>query len=177
MSFMVLIELKSLTLAIIAHVLIVIMIIGMIFTYLKKNPFYMFFVYGAFLCGAFYSLPGILLIPLMNFSYGIFDYIIFGVAILEIYYLIVKSKDSPLLETWGRMALIRERAQYDASLHYALTNPELGRIQEEKTLAAELKEKQKKKEHYKQFKRSWIISISVIAVTGYYLAYFSSFAL
>jgi hypothetical protein len=177
MSFMILIELRSIFLAILAHVCIIVLITGIIFTYIKKNPFFMLFVYSAFLCGAFYSLPGIIIIPMMEFSYGIFDYLIFGIAILEIFYLIFKTKDSSLLEAWGRMALIRERAQYDASLHYALENPELGRIQEEKALAAELKEKQEKQEYNKLYKKSWILIISIISALVYYTAYFYSFTL
>ncbi|MHA1932133.1 MAG: hypothetical protein ACXAAH_06290 [Promethearchaeota archaeon] len=177
MSFLVLINLRSVVVALIAHVFIIFMVIGMIFTFLKKNPFYMFFIYGALLCGGFYSLPGILIIPSMNFIYGIFDYIIFGITCLEIIYLIIKTKDSALLETWGRMALIRDRAQYDASLSYALENPELGIIQEQKALAAELKEKQEKQEYNLQYKRTWIILISIISVVGYYLTFFYSFGL
>jgi hypothetical protein len=157
MSFMILIIFMSLTNLIIAHLFIIILITGMVVTFLKKNPFFMFFVYGTFICGAFYSLPGILIIPTMGFSYGIFDYIIFGVALPEIYYLIVKSKDSTLLETWGRMALASSRGQYDASLHYILTDPAVLRIQEEKALAEEAKVQQKKEKYYKKHKRTWII--------------------
>jgi len=177
MSFMVLIILVSLPLAIIAHVFILIMIVGLVITFLKNNPFFGYFVNGTILCGAFYALPGIMIIPATNFSYGIFDYVIFGIALLEILYLVIKTKDSKLLETWGKLAIIRERAQYDASLYYALTDPEVGRVQEELTLEAELKEKQKRKEYYKQYKRSWIISLSGISAVGYYFAYFSSFML
>ena len=177
MSFMVLIILVSLPLAIIAHVFIIIMLTGLVITFLKNNPFFIYFVMGTLFCGGFYSLPGIMIIPSTNFSYGIFDYIIFGGAILEIFYLIFKTKDSQLLETWGKLALIRERAQYDDSLYYALNNPELGRIQEQQALEEELKEKQKKQAYYKQYKRSWIISISIISVVGYYAAYFYSFGL
>jgi len=177
MSFMVLIILVSLPLAIIAHVFIIIMLTGLVITFLKNNPFFIYFVMGTLFCGGFYSLPGIMIIPATNFSYGIFDYIIFGGAILEIFYLIFKTKDSQLLETWGKLALIRERAQYDASLYYALNDPEVGRIQEQQALEEELKEKQKKQAYYKQYKRPWIISLSIISVIGYYAAYFYSFGL
>jgi len=177
MSFMVLIILVSLPLAIITHVIIIVMLAGLVITFLKNNPFFIYFVMGTLFCGGFYSLPGIMIIPSTNFSYGIFDYIIFGGAVLEIFYLVFKTKDSQLLETWGKLALIRERAQYDASLYYALNNPELGRIQEQQALEEELKEKQKKQAYYKQYKRSWIISISIISVVGYYAAYFYSFGL
>ena len=177
MSFMILIILVSLPLAIITHVIIIVMLAGLVITFLKNNPFFIYFVMGTLFCGGFYSLPGIMIIPSTNFSYGIFDYIIFGGAVLEIFYLVFKTKDSQLLETWGKLALIRERAQYDASLYYALNNPELGRIQEQQALEEELKEKQKKQAYYKQYKRSWIISISIISVVGYYAAYFYSFGL
>ena len=177
MSFMILIILVSLPLAIITHVIIIVMLAGLVITFLKNNPFFIYFVMGTLFCGGFYSLPGIMIIPSSNFSYGIFDYIIFGGAVLEIFYLVFKTKDSQLLETWGKLALIRERAQYDASLYYALNNPELGRIQEQQALEEELKEKQKKQAYYKQYKRSWIISISIISVVGYYAAYFYSFGL
>ncbi|MHA2283157.1 MAG: hypothetical protein ACXAC5_20135 [Promethearchaeota archaeon] len=177
MSFMVLINLTSLSLAIIAHVFIIILLIGMIFTYLKKNPFFMLFVIGTVCCGAYYSLAGILIIPSTNFSFGIFDYIIFGVGILEVFYIIIKTKDSSLIETWSRMSIIRERGQYDPNLYLLYSDPEMVKIQEEKALVEELKEKQKKQAYYKQYRRSWIISISVISAVGYILAYFSSFGL
>lgn len=177
MSFMVLIIYMSLNLVIVAHIIIIILIVGMIFTFLKKNPFYAYFVISTILCGAFYSLPGILIIPATRFSYGIFDYIIFGVAILEIFYLIFKFKDSSLLDTWGKMSLVSSRGQYDASLHYILTDPETLRIQEQKALAEESKEKQKREEYYKKYQRSWIILICIISVIGYYAIYFSSFSL
>ena len=177
MSFMLLIIYMSSTYLIIAHVIIIIIVIGMIFTFVKKNPFYAYFAISTILCGAFYSLPGILIIPATGFSYGIFDYIIFGVAILEIFYLVFKSKDSSLFETWGKMALASSRGQYDASLHYVLTDPEILRIQEQKALAEESKEQQKKDDYYKKYQRSWIILICVISVIGYYAIYFSSFEL
>jgi len=177
MSFMVLIIYMSVINLIIAHLFIIVLITGMLLTFLKKNPFYMFFVYGTLICGAFYSLPGILVIPTLGFSYGIFDYVIFGGALLEVYYLIIKTKDSTILETWGRMALASSRGQYDASLHYVLTDPAILRIQEEKALAEEAKAQQKKEKYYKKHKRTWIILISVLSVFGYYGIYFSSFAL
>ena len=177
MSFMVLILLRSLTLAIIAHVCIFILIIGILITYLKKNPFHIYFNLGTFACGAFYSIPGILIIPLMNFSYGIFDYIIFGITLPEIVYLIMKTKDSAFLETWGKLALIKERAQYDASLYYALEAPETGRMIQQQALQEEEKERKIRQEYNKQYKRSWIITIIAISVIGYYTAYFYSFRL
>lgn len=177
MSFMVLIILNSLILAFLAHIFLLILTIGIILTFIKKNPFYMVFVIGAILCGAFYSLPGILIIPTTNFSYGFFDYLIFGIAICEMLYIMIKLKDSKLLDTWGKMALIRDRAKYDASLYYVLSDPGSLKIQKQQALADESKEKQIEDDYYKQYKRSWIISISVISVLGYYIAYFSSFGL
>jgi len=177
MSFMIFIILGSLALAIIAHVFIILLITGMLITFLTKNPFKTYFSLGALACGAFYSLPGVVIIPMTNFSWGIFDYIIFGIALPEVLFLIFKTKDSALLETWGKLALIRERAQYDASLYYALNDPEMGRIQQEQALEDEEKENKIQQEYYKQNKRSWIIGISIISVFGYYAAYFYSFGL
>lgn len=177
MSFMVLIILGILALAIIAHVCIIILITGTLITYVKKNPFHIYFNLGTFACGAFYSIPGIIVIPMMEFSYGIFDYIIFGIAILEIVYLIMKTKDSALLETWGKLALISDRAQYDASLYYALNAPETGRIIQQQALEEEEKERKIRQEYNKQYKRSWIITICAISIFGYYAAYFYSFGL
>lgn len=177
MSFMVIILLGSLTLAIIAHVFIIIMITGIFYTYLKNNPFFMYFIVGTSLCGAFYSLPGILIIPTTNFSYGIFDYIIFGIAVPEIIYIMIKLKDSTMFESYSNMALVRDRGQYIASLYNVVTDPESLAIQKQKALEDELIDKGKKEEHYKKYKRSWIISICIISVIGYYIAYFSSFGL
>jgi hypothetical protein len=156
MSFMIVILYMSPFLVMITHLLIIIMVIGMIFTFLKRNPFFMYFVFSTLLCGAFYSLPGILIIPASNFSYGIFDYFIFGIAICEIFYFIIKTKESAL---------------------YALENPELAQIQEEKALAAELKEKQEKQEYNRLYKKSWILIISIISALGYYIVYFYAFTL
>lgn len=177
MSFMMVIIVSSLPVAIIAHAFIIIMIIGTIFTFLKKNPFFMYFTYGTLLCGAFYSLPGILIIPTENFRYGIFDYIIFGVAILEVFYIIIKLKDSTMFDTYTNMGLIRDRGQYVASLYQVGADPELIEIQKQKALEDELIEKGKKKEYYTKYKRSWILSIGFLSVIGYYVLYFSSFGL
>jgi hypothetical protein len=177
MSFMVLIILTNLFLAFLAHIFVLVLMIGIILTFLKKNPFYMVFVYGSILCGSFYAIPGILVIPTTNFSYGFFDYLIFGIAILEIFYIIIKFKESNLLETWGKMSLIRDRAQYDASLHYVLSDPGSLRIQKQKALEDVLIEKGKKEEYYIKYKRSWILSICVISVIGFYIVYFTSFGL
>jgi hypothetical protein len=112
-----------------------------------------------------------------NFSWGIFDYIIFSIALPEIVYLILKTKDSALLETWGKMALIKERAQYDASLYYALNAPETGRMIQQQALKEEEEERKIRQEYQKKHKRSWIITISLISVIGYYAIYFYSFTL
>lgn len=177
MSFMIIIILGSLTLVIIAHIFIIIMITGIYFTYLKNNPFFMYFIMGTLLCGAFYSLPGILIIPTTNFMYGIFDYIIFGVAILEIFYIMIKLKDSDLFDSYSNMALVRDRGQYIASIYNVVSDPASLEIQKQKALEDELIEKGKQEEYYKKYKRTWILSISVISVIGYFMAYFSSFGL
>ncbi|KKK44367.1 MAG: hypothetical protein Lokiarch_18890, partial [Candidatus Lokiarchaeum sp. GC14_75] len=119
----------------------------------------------------------IFVIPLENFSWGVFDYIIFGIGITEIFYIVIKLKDSTLMETYSMMSLIRERGAYDASIHYVLRDPEVLRMQEQIALENESKEKQKKEEYGKQYKKSWIISICIVSVIGYYMAYFSSFVL
>jgi len=177
MSFMVLILLGSVILAFLAHIFIFILMIGILLTFLKKNPFYLVFVYGTILGGCFYALPGVFVIPLENFSWGVFDYIIFGIGITEIFYIVIKLKDSTLMETYSMMSLIRERGAYDASIHYVLRDPEVLRMQEQIALENESKEKQKKEEYGKQYKKSWIISICIVSVIGYYMAYFSSFVL
>ncbi|KKK44304.1 MAG: hypothetical protein Lokiarch_19360 [Candidatus Lokiarchaeum sp. GC14_75] len=177
MSFMILILFGSVILAILAHVFIFILIIGIILTFLKKNPFSLVFVYGTIICGAFYALPGVFVIPMENFSWWIFDYIAFGIGITEIVYIVIKLKDSTLMETYSMMSLIRERAAYDASLHYVLTDPEVVRMQEQVALINESKEQLRLEKYNKQHKRSWIISICFISVIGYYIAYFSSFGL
>ncbi|MHA1987857.1 MAG: hypothetical protein ACW98D_14575, partial [Promethearchaeota archaeon] len=140
-------------------------------------PFQTYFSLATLACGAFYSLPGIVIIPMTNFSWGIFDYIIFSIALPEIVYLILKTKDSALLETWGKMALIKERAQYDASLYYALNAPETGRMIQQQALKEEEEERKIRQEYQKKHKRSWIITISLISVIGYYAIYFYSFTL
>lgn len=137
----------------------------------------MYFIMGPLLCGAFYSLPGILIIPTTNFMYGIFDYIIFGVAILEIFYIMIKLKDSNLFDSYSNMALVRDRGQYIASIYNVVSDPESVEIQKQKALEDELIEKGKQEEYYKKYKRTWILSISVISVIGYFIAYFSSFGL
>ena len=174
MSFMVLLIPKYLVLVIAAHAFIIIIAIGIIYTFKIKNLFYIYFVFGAILCGAFYVLPGILIIPFSNFVYGIIDYIIFCIGILEIFYIIIRSKDSSLIEHMSRMSIIKARAQYDPSIHYVLTDPEILKNYQEQALATELKERQELKEFHKKTKRDWIIAISSISVIGYYVCYFSS---
>ena len=109
--------------------------------------------------------------------YGIFDYIIFGVAILEIFYIMIKLKDSNLFDSYSNMALVRDRGQYIASIYNVVSDPASLEIQKQKALEDELIEKGKQEEYYKKYKRTWILSISVISVIGYFMAYFSSFGL
>ena len=174
MSFMVLLIPKFLVLVIVAHAFIIIIAIGIIYTFKIQNPFYTFFVFGAILCASFYVLPGILIIPFSNFPYGIFDYIIFGIGLLEIFFIIIRSKDSTLIEHMSRMSTIKARAQYDPSIHYVLADPSILQSYKEQALATALKEKEEMKEFYKKTKRDWIISISSLSVLGYYICYFSS---
>lgn len=178
MSFMIFIILKSIILAISAHIFIIIMIAGIIYTFKLRNPFFMIFILGPLLCGWFYSLPGIFIIPAENFRYGIVDYYILVVAILEIIYIMVKLKDSTLFESFSQMGVIRDRGQYVASFYTeGLTDAETLKLQREKALTEELKEKQERDEYNKKYKRTWIISLSIISVIGYYLSYFTSFGL
>ncbi|MFW9896337.1 MAG: hypothetical protein ACFFD7_11075 [Candidatus Thorarchaeota archaeon] len=178
MSFMILIILKSIILAISAHIFIIIMIAGIIYTFKLRNPFFMIFVLGPLLCGWFYSLPGIFIIPAENFRYGIVDYYILVAAILEIIYITVKLKDSALFESFSQMGVISDRGQYVASFYTeGLTEAETLKLQQEKALVEEQKEKQERDEYNKKYKRTWIISLSIISVIGYYLSYFTSFGL
>ncbi|MHA2008055.1 MAG: hypothetical protein ACXABO_11915 [Promethearchaeota archaeon] len=174
MSFMVLLIPKYLFLVIIAHIFIILLIAGIIHTFAINNPFYTFFVFSAIIGGSFYVLPGILIIPFGGFINGIFDYIIFGIGLLEIFYIVIRSKDSTFIENMSRMSTIRSRAQYDPSIHYVLTDPKILESYREQALADELKEIQKVKDFYKKNKRDWIISISIISVIVFYICYFSS---
>ncbi|MFW9824536.1 MAG: hypothetical protein ACFFE4_16450 [Candidatus Thorarchaeota archaeon] len=175
---MIFIILRSILLTMFAHIFIIILIAGIIYTFNRRNPFFMLFVLGSLLCGWFYSLPGIIIIPAESFRYGVFDYYIFGVAILEIFYIMIKLKDSNLFGSFSDMGVIRDRGQYIASLYSeGLSDAETLRMQEEKALAEELKEKQENDEYNKKYKRTWIISMSIISVFGYYICYFTSFGL
>jgi hypothetical protein len=175
MSFMIVILFGNVILAILAHIFIIILIIGISLTFLKKNPFHLVFVYGTIACGAFYAIPGIFVIPVENFSWGIFDYVIFGIGVSEIIYIVIKMKDSKLMETYSTMALVRERGAYDASLNYILTDPEVLRMQEQEAREKESKEQLEIEELNKQYKKSLILSLSAISVIGFYLLYFTSF--
>jgi hypothetical protein len=176
MVIMTLLTQKNLMFIILAYIFTILMLIGLFITYKVRNPFYIYFVYGPLLCGAFYALPGLILIPMENFSAGIFDYIIFICAILEIGYLIHITKNSTFLENFGRIANIgyssrTGRAQYDATIQYAITDPEALQKQQEQALEQELKEKRKRKDFNKMYKRNSIILICVICVIGFYISY------
>jgi len=176
MAFMTLLAQKNLVLIILAYFFAILMIIGLLITYNVKNPFYTYFVYGPLLCGAIYALPGLILIPMTNFSAGIFDYIVFIGAILELGYLIYISKNSTFLENYGRISNIgystrSGRTQYDPTLQYAIADPEALQKQQEQALEEELRERRKNKDYNKKYKRNFIISISVICVIGFYISY------
>ena len=178
MSFMVLLIPNNLILEILAFVFIVIIAIGIIFTFKKKNPFNPYFVFGALICGSFYALPGLFMIPLTNFSYGILDFIIFGITISEIFYIVIRTKDSPLLENLSRLTYVGDavrsgRAHYDPSIHYILTDPDIAKSHQQQALEAELKKTQERKDYNKKYKRDWIILINTISVIGFYICYFS----
>ena len=174
MCFMISIIGNNLVLVVAGYIFALIMVTGIILTFIQKNPFYTFFTLGALVCGSFYTLPGLFLIPTTNFYYGIIDFIIFGLSIPEIYFIIMLCKDSSFLETYGKQALIRERAQFDSSLHYALMDPETLQMQHQQTLEAEIKEQERKNEYNKKYHGLIIKSISIISVIGFYSVYFSS---
>jgi hypothetical protein len=119
-------------------------------------------------------LPGLLLFPFSGFVNGVFDYIIFGIGILEIFYIIIRTKDSTFIEQMSRMSTIRSRAQYDPSVHYVLTDPEIVKGYQEHYLAEELKKKQEMKDFHKKNKRDWIIGITSLSIIGFYTCYFLS---
>jgi hypothetical protein len=149
------------------------MVIGIIITFIVNNPFDKYFTLGTLACGSFYALPGVFLIPSTKISYGIFDYIIFGIAIPEIYFIVVLLKDSTFLETYGKQAIARERGQYDASIHYALMDPKVLHAQQQQTLEAELKEQQMKRDYNKKYKSGLIKTVSIISALVFLVVYFS----
>jgi len=177
MCFMISILGNNLVLVAVGYSFALIMATGIILTFIVKNPFYTYFTLGALVCGSFYTLPGLFVIPTTNFQYGIIDFIIFGLTIPEIYFIIILCKDSSFLEAYGKQALIRERAQYDSSLHYALMDPETIQMQQQQTLEAELKEQQRKQEYNKKYHGILIKSVSIISVIGFYSVYFSNMGL
>ncbi|MFX0028685.1 MAG: hypothetical protein ACFE8B_05720 [Candidatus Hermodarchaeota archaeon] len=181
MSFMVLIIPEYLLLVILAHAFIILIVIGLIYIFKTKNPFYTYFSFGAIFCGSFYALPGILLIPLNGFIYGILDYIIVGVAICELLYIVIRIKDltfftfrsSSNIGTATSSTSYSGMVPYDSIYNYPVIDPKLQ--QNYQTLEAELKEKEEMKAYNKKTKRNWIISISCISILGYYISYFSNF--
>ena len=178
MSFMIFLIPNNLILVILAFVFIAIITLGIIFTFKVKNPFNLYFVSGALICGSFYAIPGLFMIPLMNFSYGFLDYIIFGITISEIFYIVIRTKDSPLLENLSRLTYVGDaarsgRAQYDPSIHYVLSDPDIAKNYQQQALEAELKREQERKDYNRKNNRDWIILINIISVVGFYICYFS----
>lgn len=142
------------------------MSIGIIYTFIKRNPFYIYFLYGNVLSGSFYSIPGLFLIPASNFSLGIIDYIIFIITIPELFYLIILFKNAD----YAFEGMFR--ASYDPNIQYLLIDPEAQERYEQQLYEAQEREKKIKKEHNKQFKRDWIITICLICMIGFYLSIF-----
>jgi len=166
MGFLILIMQENLILIIFAYAFTLIMVVGIIFTFKKENPFYIYFVYGTLLCGSFYTLPGLFIIPYENFSFGIIDYIIFIITIPELVYLIVLFKNT------GYAFEGMYRTRYDPNVQYLITDPETQERFEQQLYEAKQEKKQKLKEHNKKYKRNLLISFSVICVIGFYAAIF-----
>ncbi len=166
MVFLILIMQRNLIFIIIAFVFTLILVVGIIYTFNKENPFYIYFVYGTLACGSFYALPGLFSIPFENFSFGVIDYIIFITAIAEIFYLIVLFKDA------GYAFEGMYRARYDPNVQYLVADPEAQIRFEEHLYEAKQKKKQKQKEHFKKYKGYLLISISIISIIGFYVTIF-----
>ncbi|MFX0081193.1 MAG: hypothetical protein ACFE94_05515 [Candidatus Hodarchaeota archaeon] len=177
MGSMIWIAQNNILLAIPAYIFTLIMVIGIILTFKKKNPFFTYFTMGTLVCGSYYALPGLFLIPLTSFKYGIFDYIIFGLAIPEIFYLIFLTKDLSFFKTWGKQALIWGRDKFDSSLPYALMDPETLSLQQQRIDEAILKQKQERNKYNKKYHKSLILSVCIISVLGFYSFFFSSMGL
>ena len=166
MGFLILIMQKNLILVIIAYAFTLILVVGIIFTFNKENPFYIYFVYGTLTCGSFYTLPGLFIIPWENFSFGIIDYIIFIITLPELLYLMVLFKDA------GYAFEGMYRARYDPNVQYLVTDPEAQERFEQQLYEAKQEKKQKQKKHFKKYKGNLLISISIICIIGFYVAIF-----
>jgi hypothetical protein len=166
MSFLILIMQKNLIFIIIASNFTLILVVGIIYTFTKENPFYIYFVYGTLACGSFYTLPGLIVIPFENFSFGIIDYIIFTITLAELIYLIVLFKDA------GYAFEGMYRARYDPNVQYLVANPEAQERFEQQLYEAKQEKKQKQKEHFKKYKGYLLISISIICIIGFYVTIF-----
>ncbi len=166
MGFLILIMQENLILVIFAFVFTLIMLVGIVFTFKKENPFYIYFVYGTLICGSFYTLPGLFIIPWENFSFGIIDYIIFIITLPELLYLMVLFKDA------GYAFEGMYRARYDPNVQYLVTDPEAQERFEQQLYEAKQEKKQKQKKHFKKYKGNLLISISIICIIGFYVAIF-----
>lgn len=166
MGFLILIMQKNLIFIIIAYVFPLILVVGIIFAFNRKNPFYIYFVYGTLACGSFYTLPGLFVIPWENFSFGIIDYVIFIITLPELLYLVVLFKDT------GYAFEGMYRARYDPNVQYLVTDPEAQERFEQQLYEAKQEKKQKQKELFKKYKGNLLISISIICIIGFYVIIF-----
>lgn len=173
MGFMLWLAQVNIILVILGYISILFMVIGIIITFIINNPFYKYYTLGTFACGSIYAIPGLFMIPTTNFSYGFIDYIIFGITIPEIYFIVVLLKDSTFLEAYGKQALARERGQYDSSLHYALMDPRVLEAQHKHTIESELKELEMKREYNKKHKSALFKTVSIISILTFLVIYFS----
>ena len=167
MSSTILVMQENLALIIIAYLCTFTMLVGIVFTFKKKNPFYVYFLYGNIICGSFYTLPGLFFIPIANFSLGIIDYIIFAITIPEVLYLVMLFKNAESFFD----GYIRATTA-DPNIQYLLVSPEAQERFEQQRYEAKQKAKKVKEAHNEKYHRSWIISPTLICIIGFYISIF-----
>ncbi|MFW9881484.1 MAG: hypothetical protein ACFFG0_51120 [Candidatus Thorarchaeota archaeon] len=166
MGFLILIMQNNLIYAIIAYVFTIIMLIGIIFTFQRKNPFYIYFVYAFIICGSFYAIPGLFIIPFEKFKFGIIDYAIYIITIPELCYLAILFKNA------GYAFEGMYRTRYDPNILYLLTDPEAQERFEQQRYEAKQQKIEQKKEYNKQYKRNIFLSLCVICLIGFFISIF-----
>jgi len=137
---------ENLILVIVAYAFTLIMVVGIIFTFKKENPFYIYFVYGTIICSSFYTLPGLFIIPYEDFSFGIIDYIIFIITLPELVYLVALFKDA------GYAFEGMYRTRYNPNIQYLINDPEAQERLEQQLYEAKQQKKKNKKNTIRNIK-------------------------
>ena len=141
---------------IIGCIIATVFLVAIIYTFIRDNPFFIYYCYGLFFLGFFFLMASLLIIPLLVF--------IIIPQLIYIYNLMKNARQFELPE--GFVTGVRETNRYGAIAYYHLLNSRDVVTTEDKLLI-----KQQKKNLNEKFHVNTILGITLILTISLFIIY------